>query len=414
MTGRPAGDLTPRGRVVAFLALLGLGLALRLPLLPQPGIAGDLDDFATWAGAIATQGLGTGYDRPLSFPPVLPWIWAALGSIVPTIAAATDASDPIVRVALKLPASLADLGIAAGIGYALRARPRVALAAVAATVLHPATAYLSAWWGQFESLYVLPVVVAYVLAVRGRTSAASVAMAVALMTKPQALPLLVPFVAWVVGRTGWRGSVRPGIAGALTIVALWAPFLAAGGPARYLESLRAYSEIFGVISLRAWNPWWVIQSAIGGPGLISDANPIVGPLSFRLIGVAAALLLGALIAVRVARRPTPESLAWGLVAATLAAVCALTTMHERYAYPALVLLPLLWPDRRAFGLWAVLSVAFTLNLVAAAPPGGPPGSLIPIDGSLGLAGSLALTGSLIVALVGLRTASLGRGATSGP
>ena len=41
-------------------------------------------------------------------------------------------------------------------------RPAVGwrVAAMAAVLLWPATWYVSAWWGQYESIYVLPVVLA--------------------------------------------------------------------------------------------------------------------------------------------------------------------------------------------------------------------------------------------------------------
>ena len=377
-------------------------MLIRIALWPRPGLAGDLDDFARWAGAIARDGLATAYDQPISFPPVLPWLWATLAAVAPPLAHAESAADPLVRAALKLPASLADLALAMGVGYALRSRPRWALAGALATALSPAAIYISALWGQFESLYVLPVLVAYLLAIRGRLGWAGVALAVALMTKPQALPLALPFVAWVLGRGGLRSLVAPAVAGAATIALLWAPFLASGGPLRYLDHLRDYSELFSVISLRAWNPWWLVQMPFGTERLIVDTTAITGPLTFRLVGMAIAVVLGAAIAIWVARRPTPESLAWGLVAVSLAAFCALTTMHERYAFPAIALLPLLWPDRRLVILWALLSIAFTLNLVASVPPTGPPGSLIPVDGPLGIVGSLAITGGLLVALRALR------------
>ena len=67
----------------------------------------------------------------------------------------TDASDPAIRALMKLPASLADLGLAALVGVR-PARP----AAVgrrrrrSAILLHPAVIDVSAWWGQYESIYV--------------------------------------------------------------------------------------------------------------------------------------------------------------------------------------------------------------------------------------------------------------------
>jgi Gpi18-like mannosyltransferase len=393
----------------AWLVALGVGLvagfAIRAVFLGGPGLAGDLNDFAAWAGAIGRDGLGRAYDQPISFPPVLPWIWAGLGAVVPGFAAAAASNgtaDPFVNTVMKLPAVVADLGLAAVIAYALKERPRVALVAGLATAFHPAALLISAVWGQFESLYVLPVAVAYVLAIRGRLGWAGVALGIALMTKPQALPLALPFVAYALGRGGVRALVAPAVTGALTVGVLWAPFVGAGGPARYLEHLRAYTDLFAVISLRAWNPWWLLQLPFGIDQYIADTNPVVGPITFRVLGALIALLLGAAIAVWVARRPTPESLAWGLVAISLAAFCALTTMHERYLYPAVMLLPLLWPDRRAIVLWVVLSVAFGLNLAASvlAVVSGP-NSIV--GWPLGAIGAIVITGGLVVAIQRLRS-----------
>ena len=46
----------------------------------------------------------------------------------------------------------------------------------------------------------------------------------------------------------------------------------------------------------------------------------------------------------------------------------LTTMHERYAYPALVFLVLCWPRREIVVAWVAFAVAFTLDIVYSVPP----------------------------------------------
>ncbi len=79
-------------------------------------------------------------------------------------------------------------------------------------------------------------------------------------------------------------------------------------------------------------------------------------------------MLAVLVAVR--HRPTQTGLLLGLAAAVLVAFCLLTTMHERYSYPAVAFLAVLF-GRRSVGLiWLVLAATMTLNLVAAVPPGG--------------------------------------------
>ncbi len=376
-----------------------VAIAVRAALLPAAELTGDLDQFVLWTHGLTTAPLGQAYDQNVSFPPVMVYIWGLLAAIEPGFRTATDASDPAIRTLMKVPASLADLGLALGVAWALRSRPWWAVGAALGIALHPAVIDVSAWWGQYESLYVLAALVAYLLAVGDRPGWAAVAMAVAVMTKPQALPLLVPFAAWYLARFGWSGAIRYGAIGAAVIALLWAPFVAFGGPAAYLRNLAEYQdEIFAVLSLRAWNPWWIVQEAYAGGSFVADSAAVAGPITLRHIGFAVAALLEGVVFLAVYRAPTARALALGLAAAALVAFCALTTMHERYAYAALVFLALLIPDRRVLPVWVVFGVAFTLNLLAAAPPTPEIGRALPIGGLLGSVGSVAMTAATAATL----------------
>jgi hypothetical protein len=213
------------------------------------------------------------------------------------------------------------------------------------------------------------------------------------MSKPQAAPFVVPFAAWYLARFGWRGSLRYGVVALGTAVVLWLPFVPFGGPIDYAGNLADYQgQRFAVLSLRAWNPWWLVETLLGAPGtFIADTSSIAGPVTFRLIGYAAAALLELVVFLAVMRAPTARGLALGLASATLVAFIGLTTMHERYAYAALVFLALLVPDRRVLALWLVFGGAFTLNLLAAVPPTPAIGTALPVDGWLGVAGAATIT-----------------------
>jgi hypothetical protein len=340
----------------------------------------------------------------VSFLPVMPWIWWLLGTIAPGLLNPAQ-NDPVALALIKIPATLADLGIAATVGYALRARPGWAIAAVLGFLLVPATWYVSALWAQFESIYVLPMLAGWLLVTHGRPGWAAVAIAISLMTKPQAIPLVVPFGAFYLRRFGWSGSVRAAGITLATAALLWAPFIAAGGIGNYLRNVAEYSSLFAVLSLRAWNPWWILTELAGGGQLVADDVSIAGPVTLRWIGYGLAGLAEAAIFLWVWRRPTATGLAWGLSAAALAAFVGLTAMHARYAYPALVFQLLVWPARLAIWTWVLLAITVTLNLLAAVPPSGGPGTLIPVGGALGIAGSVAMTAALALTLWGLRRAA---------
>jgi Gpi18-like mannosyltransferase len=399
LVGPGATNPARRSDLVVFGVGLLLALVLRLVLLPTDGFRGDLDQFVLWVHGLATQPFGRAYDQNLSFPPVMAYIWGLLAALEPAFRTVTDAADPMIRAIMKAPASLADLAIGLLVAWELRGRPRWAIAAGLGILLHPAVIDVSAWWGQYESIYVLSGLVAFLLAVRGHPLAAAAFLGVALMTKPQALPFLVPFAAWFLARGGVRGALLAGIVGAVVVALLWLPFLPADGPAAYARNVSEYQgDIFAVLSLRAWNVWWLLQEFWAGGQFVLDGTPIIGPLTFRHFGYLAAGALELVVFVAVYRSPTSRTLALGLSAAILVAFTFLTTMHERYAFGALVFLILLIRERRILALWIAFGVVMTLNLLAAIPPSEQIGTLLPISGPLGVAGSLAMIAVTLLVL----------------
>jgi Gpi18-like mannosyltransferase len=414
--GRPA-ERWSASDIIGLAEVLVAGVVIRALLLPTEGLRGDLDQFVLWVHGIAVNGLPNAYDQNLSFPPVMAYVWGLLAAVQPAFQTVTDASDPAIRALMKTPASVADIGLALLVAFALRDRPRWAVLGAAAIALHPAVIDISAWWGQYESIYMLSTLAAVICAIHGRNGLAAALLAVALMTKPQVLPFLVPFAAWFWATGGWRGFLRAALIGAAVIVVLWLPFIAASGPANYLKNLAEYQgDIFNILSLRAWNLWWLVQSLFAGGGFVADDVAFLGPLTLRHVGYLLTGLLELLVAVAVLRDPRPRTLILGLAAATLVAFCFLTSMHERYAYGALVFLMLLIPEARVRWLGIAFGIVFTLNLLAAVPPTPEIGSLLPIGGLLGVAGSIAMLAVCVAILVGLTRmpAPLQRGGSANP
>jgi Gpi18-like mannosyltransferase len=372
----------------------------------MPGYVGDIDQFVDWVRHIATVGLPRAYDEQLSFGPVMAYIWAALGAIDPALRTAADSSDVAVRIAMKLPATLADFGLAAAVAYGLRAKPTWAIVGAAGVLLIPATGLVSAWWGQYESIFTLAVLVALLLAVRGRDALAVMALTVALLTKPQVAPLLIPFAGWFIARGSLVGLVRIGVIGAATAVVLWLPFVAAGGPLNYLTGLgRFQDDFYAVLSLKAWNLWWIVQELIGHGALVADNQPFAGPLTFRALGYLITGLLLLAVGYGVWRRPTSRTLALGLAAAALVAFSFLTTMHERYGYAAIVFLALLVDDRRVRWLALGAGLVTSLNLISAAAESGYLDPALIASAYVAKAGSIA---TLAIALALVREVLSGR------
>jgi hypothetical protein len=399
--------------VAALGVVVGIGILVRLLLLPTRGFPDDIDQFVGWVHHIATNGLGSLYGAteagPVTFGPVMALIWGLLAAIEPAFRTATDASEPAISAIMKLPASIADVGLGLVVALALRDRPRWAVVGGAVILLHPAVIDLSAWWGQYESIYLLSAIGAAILAVNGRNGWAAVAIAVSVMTKPQALPLLLPLAAWFWATGGWREVVRATAIGSVTIVVLWLPFIADDGPLHYLRNLDTYqNDIFNILSVNAWNVWWLVQEAVAGGAFIGDDQRLLGPLTLRHLGYAVAGLLDLAIAISIVQRPTPRRLFLGLAASVLVFFTFATQMHERYAYGAVIFLALLVTEPRLRWLNVALGIVFTLNLLAAVPPTAEVDAWLSVAGVLGVSGSIAMLAITVVAMRTLGAGSLDR------
>ncbi len=386
---RPASRVDRR--VIGLLwAGLAAAIVVRLLVMPNYILLGDLHQYARWAYHLATDlPFGAAYRQDFSYMPVLVAVFGTLGRLVPAFLTAGDASDAAVRVVLKVPALLGELAIVAGLFTVLRQRPPLAIGAILAVLLVPAAWYLSAWWGQLDSVFVALCLWTAILASRDQKWAFAVLLGLAMMTKPQALFLAAPFAGYAVGRWGMRRAALVGLVAGCVAALTWLPFLPYGGLGDYLRNLDYYQNgEYPVLSVRAWNLWWLLQGSFTGNGFASDATPLLGPFTGRYLGIAMTAVAEGLIFIAVARRSTPLRLYLGLAAATLAAFCLMTSMHERYAFAALVFLALLLGRRSIQLAWGILAVAISLNVVAAAAPGGP-GSILPVGGPLGIAGSVA-------------------------
>jgi Gpi18-like mannosyltransferase len=390
-------------RLIILVAIVA-GIAIRLWLLPMDGLRGDLDQFVGWVHHIATRGFGTLYGEtaagPVTFGPVMGYVWALLAAVQPAFGSVTDAGDPAIRVLMKLPATIADFGIAAVLWFAWQSRPRWAAIAVAVIMLHPVVFYVSAWWGQYESIYVLTGLAAVAAAGKGRNGLAAALIAVSVMTKPQAIPFLLPFAAWFWATGGPREVARAMVIGAAVIAVLWLPFIPAGGPLGYIDNVREYSSgVFGILSLRAWNPWWIVQEVAAGGEFIRDDIPVLGPLTLRHVGYAITGVLSLIIAAAILRDPTPRRLVLGLAASVLVFFTFMTQMHERYAYAAFVLLLLALDDRWIRWIWAAFGTLLMLDLFSAAPATAALQQALLRVPWLALVGSVAMTAVTIATLL---------------
>jgi hypothetical protein len=376
--------------------------------LPDPFEA-DLSTFwRPWMAFAAQNGLAQLYLRgepPVNYPPLYLALLAALGSFYRLIAP-SFAYSPLQSVLIKLPAVVADLMVTALLFYAARlmvggvggetgrqvdkdganeksdplstcflvSPTTFPLAVAALWAFNPAMIYVSAYWAQVDAIHTLWLVAALLAALRRRWGWGGVFVALALLTKLQAIvlvPLLI-FLAW-----RWRGLVRWGVAGLATLAVGLAPLVLAGAgrsvASVYIGSVGYYPRL----TVGAYNLWWSAdylgRRLLGHPP--TNEMVIVGPITVRwlslgLFAVYVALILWALWR-STPSRPTPNAALAAFFAAGMlffGFFMLPTEIHERYVLPALAFLaPVAFRSRGLLIAYLVLSATVLLNVLEVLP-----------------------------------------------
>ena len=372
---------TPTGLAVLFAA----GFVLRLWLARGGGFPFDMSSFAAWAGRLADKGPWDFYPRPgenffVDYPPGYLYVLYVLGAA----ARALGMGAPSVLV-LKIPPILADLALAWLVGaLAMRVAPagrRFPVRGIAAAVIlfNPAIFFVSATWGQADSVFTLLLVAAFVLlgdadASLRREAAGAALVSAAIITKPQALfvlPVVVVVLAWrhlrarPAGQQLTDGLVRLGIigvAGALAGTVLIAPFRMS--PAKAVSFYAAAAKTYPMTSVFAFNFWGAV--GFWRPDSGRDAVQLFG-LPAATIGLIVFSIAAVLVLLRVWRaletgETQPRTLAFGGIALTLVGFATLTRIHERYLFVAVALLAAFVSSRRMRWALAGVSTLFFLNV----------------------------------------------------
>lgn len=394
---------TTRMRSLAFGAAI-LALAARLPFIGSPGYTEDLAQFVAWAeisregSRIAPPGgLPMVYaERPggsgrswSNYPPGYLIVLRGLATIHDSIAPEPErlsldlirrirsgADDSGVRRAMwifKGPAVIADAVIAALLllWVSRRLDERSAVVTGVVYALAPPIIWDSAAWGQVESVFILPLLLAIEMGSRGRVEAMAFWASTAFMVKAQAAMMapLALLLAWQYAGTDGRRWARVALAAIVPAAAIALPFLSQS------DGLwRAYAgaaEYYPFTHLNGFSAWF-LTSPILSPQLETmassysrDTLPLFGGMSARVIG--GALLMGSwiVVGVRLLRgRCGGGVLQWAVAVLPISFFAFSTQMHERYIVPAVAMW--LWAfsnDRRWWLGFGVILLVSTLNLL---------------------------------------------------
>lgn len=411
----------------ALVLLLGITAAVRMPFWLSSTYAyghGDAIIWEVWSRAIYEHGFINVFRTADSNNVGYHYVLWPTGEIYGRwFSSDFELWTAPIRVLIKIPPFVCDLGLAAVVFFAARslssatteARRHVeAGAAAAAFALAPATVYDSMWWSQIDSVITLCMAGSALLVLRGRPGAGWAVWMVGFLFKPQPIVILPVLAAFTLWKFGPRALAR-GVACAVVVgAAALAPFLLHGDAGRIGGTYQTMFQQDPIdLAEGAWNGWSIYD-------LYGD-DPVPADAAFSVSGVDvsyATLSLGmsaaaAVFVLAYLRRHLDEA---GLLAACAAMVFVFymlpTSTHERYLYPMFAFAaPLLVRHRQLIAPYALLSVTFMLNLLAINPPNASDfwqwheTALAVSVASVNLAMFALMVGALIVSAAGGRRAA---------
>jgi dolichyl-phosphate-mannose-protein mannosyltransferase len=348
-------------------------VAIRVVLLPGRGFPDDISAFEDWALALGTTGTAGFYSDTsgmrypvLDYPPGYMYVLLVIGNIYTRLCQCTDHSL-LLKVLEKLPAVLADFGVAAvcyAIGRSISSERHARIAALVLLVLPPLW-LVSAYWGQVDSVAAFALLLTLWAAIRQRWILTWGLFACTILIKPQAAPLIPLLLVWEWRSTGFTAAFPAGIA--------------AGGAIAYLSTI-PFTIDHSLISGTRWLFERYINGiakypynttggftlfGITGNYFQSDGQTVLG-VPLHTWGIALFLILLVATTVKLAATLRDAASRVQFLASAYVVLAGFfilsTRMHERYLMPALLVGAIVTcADRRYLPATIAYATTFTIN-----------------------------------------------------
>lgn len=357
-------------RELAILAaLLFVAFMVRFAFFSNQGYQIDTTDFMLWFQHAVDVGPRAFYSNNYwcDYPPFNIFFFWGFGLLAKSLAVFN--TDMFVYI-MKIPPNLFDLATAVVIFAFIRKRLsfKWAIAGAALYAFNPAAVFNAAVWGQFDSIYTFFLVSSLFLMFESKKNLAIVAFTLGVLTKPQSIAMAPLFIYLVLRKSYWKGFLTSLGVAAATFAAVILPFeWTNGNPVTWLSNIYfgAYSG-YKYTTLNAFNIW-----GFGGMWV-----PDTGGLN--ILGW---ILFGSMAAFTVYLVHKRYGVSNELLVIFAAFVLFLsffmlpTRIHERYLFPAISMLALMFPFlKKTRPLYVVLTTtcfvnqAYVLNALVAAYP----------------------------------------------
>jgi Gpi18-like mannosyltransferase len=340
--------------VLVLVALLFIAFMVRFAFFSNQGYAEvDTRDFMAWFQTAADYGPRVFYTKTwCDYPPFNIYFFWVFGLLAKSLSLF---GTSLFTYVMKLPPNLFDMATAFLIFAFVRKRLdfKMALLATALYAFNPAVIFNAAVWGQFDAIYTFFLVLSLMLALSSKPELSAVTFALGILTKPQSIALL-PLIAFLIfkkhGLRRFLISLLAAIATVFVVIILfeWS------NPVTFLADIYfgAYGG-YAYTSVNAFNLW-----ALGGFWI--PETPILFAIGWILFGALAAFVLYVL---------HKRFGASGELLVLFSAFILFfgffmlpTRIHERYLFPALSVLALMFPFLKKTRLiYGFLSITCLVN-----------------------------------------------------
>lgn len=368
-----------------LLLVLALSLILRI-LISTSIYSGDLNNHVGWGRSIIAHGFADAYDRDYvgimqpTYPPVALYAFTTsvglyqwLNGLIINFNKTIDIfpsqlvwvmEDQNVEPAFtKVITIVTDLGIGVLIYiFTLRIsqKKKFALLMCSLYVFNPAVWYISALWGQIESVPLFFILLG-IYYLRKNFVVSVIAITFAILSKQTSI-IFLPFYIWIVYKKhGLSKSFQGLFIALITFWLMYMPFNSNPGNilfpvSVYINRLQTGSGSVW-ISDHAFN-LWALYSRLEK---IPDSTTIIG-IPTMIIGYIAFLIFSSFVFIKFIRQKY-SSIFIAMATVSLIAFMVLTKMHERYSSPAipLTLLAAIKKPWLIF-VYVIVSIAHLLNV----------------------------------------------------
>lgn len=354
-----------------LILLIGAAFSLRVFLSTYYMEDGDMSAFSTWGQEVLDNGILNFYSQhgATTYPPLYILVLAGIAWIR-SLFGITSMSVPDI-VLLKLPAILFD--VIAGIFLFKLSRKKfssgISMLLAAFYLFNPATITNSALWGQVDSLYAFFIGLTCYLVAAKKLKPAYFVFAVAFLLKTQTIIFTPVLIYGIIDQVfledfNWKkfwSNLLSGL-GAIALIALiYFPFLLGQDSAagQFSSSMSDTLGAFPYASVNADNIWTMLGMNW------ADQSTKVLFLSAQTWGylAIAALVIGSFL---ISMRCKKDAAKYPMIGAFI--ICTMflfsVRMHERYLFPALILLLItfiLKPNRGTFLCFTLFTVFNFIN-----------------------------------------------------